>query len=242
LFGLSDRHRLLANAKTRVLRAKGLGEIFLTRRGWRRIRYTLLPPSHGVLDQRPPVSARTYRTYEEYVRHQASKLDLVQLDDYEKRLKEELADRFRSVPLRGRSVLCLGARLGAEVRAFRDLGAFAVGVDLNPGERNELVLLGDFHQLVFPDACTDVVYTNSMDHALDLSRMLQEVQRVLRPGGTLLVDAQSGAGEAPFDDWAATSWRSIDDLAKVVLDGGFELRERSWISTPWRGEFLRFSS
>jgi hypothetical protein len=39
-----------------------------------------------------------------------------------------------------------------------------------------------------------------------------------------------------------TSWRSIDDLAKVVLDARFELRERSWIPTPWRGESFLSSS
>ena len=36
-----------------------------------------------------------------------------------------------------------------EVRAFLDHGAFAVGIDLNPGRDNRYVMVGDFHQLQF---------------------------------------------------------------------------------------------
>ena len=38
--------------------------------------------------------------------------------------------------LRGATVLCVGARLGGEVRAFKSLGALAIGIDLNPGTLN----------------------------------------------------------------------------------------------------------
>ena len=49
-------------------------------------------------------------------------------------------------------MLCLGARLGTEVRALHNLGYFAIGIDLNPGVDNPYVLMGDFHKLVFPTA------------------------------------------------------------------------------------------
>jgi hypothetical protein len=44
--------------------------------------------------------------------------------------------------LAGKSILCIGARLGGEVRAFTRLGALAIGVDLNPGVRNPWSLWG----------------------------------------------------------------------------------------------------
>ena len=118
-------------------------------------------------------------------------------------------------------MLCLAARRGAEVQAFHDAGAFAVGVDLESGRNNRWVLPGDFHHLVFPDRSADAVYCNSLDHALELPRLLAEIHRVLKPGGLLLVDAQHGTDEAgAFDDWAATAWRTVDDLLAVISDAG----------------------
>ena len=48
-----------------------------------------------------------------------------------------------------RTVLCLAARIGTEVKAFLDLGCFAIGIDLNPGTDNRYVVHGDFHDLQF---------------------------------------------------------------------------------------------
>ena len=52
-------------------------------------------------------------------------------------------------PLVGSPVLCVGARLGGEVRAFQSLPEvqLAIGVDFNPGEKNPLVMYGDAHSL-----------------------------------------------------------------------------------------------
>ena len=83
----------------------------------------------------------------------------------------------------GRSVLCLGARLGGEVRAFKALGALAVGVDVEPGNGNMDVLVGDFEHLAFADASFDFAYSNVLDHVHDLRIFGSEVCRVLKPGG-----------------------------------------------------------
>ena len=81
-------------------------------------------------------------------------------------------------------VLCLGARLGGEVRAFRALGALSVGIDLNPGSNNPLVLEGDFHHIQFADETSDVIFTNVIGHAFDLRLLGNEICRVLKPTGT----------------------------------------------------------
>jgi ubiquinone/menaquinone biosynthesis C-methylase UbiE len=69
------------------------------------------------------------------------------------------------------------------VRAFRALGAMALGIDLNPGPSNPIVLEGDFHRLPFADAVFDLVYTNVLGHAFDLHALGREVCRVLKPAG-----------------------------------------------------------
>src|SRR5262249_33435190 len=81
---------------------------------------------------------REYSSYEEYVRHQQSKLGYLDLTEYDRKYRRVLGDRLQALDWLkpGTSVLCLGARQGTEVRAFHDRGCFAIGVDLNPGPDN----------------------------------------------------------------------------------------------------------
>lgn len=166
---------------------------------------------------------RRYDSYEEYVRHQASKLDGV-IDRLRENEEQEFSDfigRFSDcAPLAGmRSVLCLGARLGTEVRALHALGHFAVGIDLNPGPENPYVLPGDFHGLVFPDGSVDAVYSNALDHVFDLDRMVREVARVMRPGGVFLAEFEVGFGEGHVPgDFEATHWKDSQTLIERIRD------------------------
>lgn len=174
---------------------------------------------------------RAYNSYEAYVLHQRSKLahHLPQLTDT---LAEDLAEfrrRFAGcAPLReARTVLCLGARLGTEVRALKELGFFAVGVDLNPGADNAHVVTGDFHALAFADGSADAVYCNALDHAFDLDRLAREVARVLRPAGLFVVDMLLGfeRGYVP-GDYEATIWPDSEALVRRLCGAaGFTLLE-----------------
>ena len=74
------------------------------------------------------------------------------------------------------SMLCLGARLGGEVRAFRRLGALALGVDLEPGLNNRHVLPGDVHALQFADGVFDYAFTNILGR-----RGILEVVLIVEP-------------------------------------------------------------
>lgn len=214
--------------------------LLTTRAGLHALRYMVVPPRHGNLDKASGgMSSRRYGSYAEYVRHQRSKLALVDLREYDKQFRSDLAARLEHGDWSGKSVLCLAARIGTEVRAFHDVGAFAVGIDLNPGKQNYWVLPGDFHNLVFPKNCVDGVYCNSLDHALDLGKLLGEVRRVLKPTGILLVDAQGRGVE--LDNWTATAWQTVDDLIHAVEHAGFVLQRRGAISLPQPGEELRFN-
>lgn len=166
-------------------------------------------------------SRRAYASYEQYLAHQASKLDAA-YDRRADKAHEEVSEFSRSFESLAalaacRNVLCLGARLGAEVRALRDLGYFAVGIDLNPGTENSYVHHGDFHALAFAECSVDAVYTNALDHAFELPRVLKEVHRVLRPEGLFIADVTPGFDEGfSPGDYEATYWRSAEDLLESI--------------------------
>jgi SAM-dependent methyltransferase len=165
---------------------------------------------------------RRYGSYDDYLEHQSSKLDKIQDRRAEKDERvaiPEFVRRFRGCSaLEGAgAVLCLGARLGAEVRALHELGYFAVGIDLNPGPANPYVLHGDFHRLVFPDGSVDVVYTNALDHVWNLEDVIREVRRVLRPGGAFVADILPGFDEGfTPGEYESTHWRTIDYLVERI--------------------------
>lgn len=213
---------------------------YIQKRGWRHKEYSWEIGSDGI-------RRKKYRNYEDYVTHQKSKLEKIAhtwLPEQDARfyeaLKERLAqdDQLKS----GMSVLCLAARTGVEVRAFLDIGFFAIGIDLNPGKENKYVVTGDFHNLQFPDRLVDVVFTNSLDHALDLSKVASEVKRVLKPGGFLILEAMMGeeAGVLPRY-FEAMSWKNVDSLLRIFFDAGFREIKRSNFDFPWKGQHVVLS-
>jgi SAM-dependent methyltransferase len=193
-----------------------------------------------------PISRRIYPDYNSYVEHQKTKFSAQRskrVMAHDQTFHDALADRLTRLPheLGGRSVLCLGARQGTEVRCFIERGAFAVGIDLNPGPGNRHVVVGDFHALQFADGSIDVVYTNSLDHAFDLDRILAEVSRVLRPGGLFIVEANAADdGSASAGPYEAMAWESPGALADRIATGGFERLGSTPFALPWPGEQLRF--
>src|SRR6185503_1785705 len=94
---------------------------------------------------------RTYESYDAYLEHQKAKLETHDFGQYDDEFRRTLRERLAGLDLdwQGRTVLCLAARIGTEVKAFLDLGCFSVGIDLNPGEDNRYVVHGDFHNLQF---------------------------------------------------------------------------------------------
>ena len=180
-------------------------------------------------DQQSGLAQRKYASYDDYVKHQSSKLDRI-YDRLQAREDDDLemfVDRFKGCKaLDGaHSVLCLGARLGTEVKALHKLGHFAVGIDLNPGPDNQHVLKGDFHRIVFPDGSLDAVYCNALDHVYDLERVLGEVGRLLRPSGIFVADIIGGYEEGFYaGGYESTHWRKASEFAERLAGlSGFGL-------------------
>ena len=189
---------------------------------------------------------RMYNSYEDYQKHQSAKLnriDAADLSAYDTRYREVLRERLIKTGLlhTGMSVLCLGARIGTEVKSFIDIGCFAVGIDLNPGEDNRYTVYGDFHDIQFADASIDVVFTNSLDHAFDIKKVMNEVTRILKPGGLFIVEAIKGSEEDMLPDFYASFWWGrIDYLVRFIEDWRFNLVQRSPYEILWSGEQLCF--
>lgn len=189
---------------------------------------------------------KEYANYEEYLTHQASKLGIIKwLKTYHGEFRDVLKDRARElVGMRpGATVLCLGARTGAECEAFTQLGALAIGVDLNTGEKNKWVVTGDFHELQFADGVFDFTYTNALDHAMDLTKLLSEIRRVLKPGGVFNAEIVLGSkDEGGRDPGAYESlwWDRVESIIGAVEKGGFWSARRRGFSYPWNGVSVEF--
>jgi len=136
-------------------------------------------------------------------------------------------------------VLCLGARLGTEVKAFLDHGCFAVGIDLNPGKSYYYVLPGDFHNLQFADRSVDVVFSNSVDHVFDLEKFVKESARILKAGGLLVIEVGRGREEGGSSGfYESLHWSTIEELLSFLKNYGFGCLLRQPIDFPVGGEHL----
>ena len=116
-------------------------------------------------------------------------------------------------------IVCLGARLGTEVRAFRSLGhETAIGTDIGDYQGNDgLVIYGDFMRLsdTFEDGSIDFAYTNCFDHTSDPGEFLRGLMKALKPGGFALIDALIDQD----NDWGGYwQWHpdSVDDLTDIM--------------------------
>ncbi len=194
----------------------------------------------GIWSQDGDIVQRNYESYDAYVAHQASKLEGIRsrLNDKIEEDYQDFVRRFRGCrALKGAgNVLCLGARLGTEVRALHALGLFAVGIDLNPGSDNPHVLPGDFQAVAFPDRSVSVLYTNAMDHVFTIEQFMAEVSRLLIPGGHFVVDMVDGYEEGYMPgDFEAIAWRDKEVLMeRIAACGGLtrlEVRDLGTLRT-----------
>ena len=169
---------------------------------------------------------RKYKNYQHYLDHQREKLS-TKMEHFQGKFEHRVKNFIKrlavvSPNIPGKKVLCLAARLGEEVVAFRELGyTEAIGIDLNPGPDNEYVIEGDFHDIPFEDEQFDGIYCNCLDHARDLRKVSQECARVMKPNGLLVLDVPFAQ---PYKDhnykknikkknkYEALIWDTLDDV------------------------------
>lgn len=93
---------------------------------------------------------------------------------------------------KGEAVLEVGCNRGAMVRRMQELGAQACGVDINQEAILDGVTRGlevmDATDLRFSDALFDKVYSlHTIEHIPDPKKALEEMERVLKPGGRIVI-------------------------------------------------------
>lgn len=167
---------------------------------------------------------RIYDSYEQYAVDQGMKLQASGGEAYTDPAKHIELFRQRFLPLlenglpTGLRVLCLGARRGEEVWAWKALGFKAIGIDLNPGKNNPDVQVGDFHDLHrFDPGSFEVVYTNSFDHVYDWEKVVDEIQRVVTPCGWVILDLMYGWEEGgPSHGRDCFHWSTCAEMARLI--------------------------
>jgi len=124
--------------------------------------------------------------------------ELIEAHRYEKEWHIPAAAQFADA--RGLRVLEIGCGLGTDGAQFARAGADYTGVDLTDAavelarKRFELFgLKGEFRvadaeNLEFPNESFDVVYSHGvLHHTPDINAAVQEIHRILRPGGRAIV-------------------------------------------------------
>jgi ubiquinone/menaquinone biosynthesis C-methylase UbiE len=122
----------------------------------------------------------------------------VQADRYEQQPWQRRYFRFDS--FRGRRVLEIGVGQGTDLSQFAASGAICAGVDITENHlhlaRRNFQLRGvrvelhtsDATRLPFADGSLDCVYSFGVIHHIpEDSKVIREIFRVLRPGGTVMV-------------------------------------------------------
>jgi ubiquinone/menaquinone biosynthesis C-methylase UbiE len=98
---------------------------------------------------------------------------------------------------------------------------------------------GDFHCIQYAAGSIDLVFSNSLDHAFDMSRLIAEIQRVLTTDGLVVLEIVDGKREG-YDPgyFEACIWESVDDLVDLFVDQGFRVIRRQPITYPWSGQMV----
>lgn len=109
------------------------------------------------------------------------------------------------------------------IKAKNDLDCIVQGVDPSPGEhgvgrftedlwKERPIIHGFAEQLPFPDDSFDVVYSSHvLEHVVSEEKSLQEMKRVLKPGGVLIIGMPTAAMSwvALLSAWIFTTHISI---------------------------------
>lgn len=164
---------------------------------------------------------REYESYEDYVHIQRSKYQQDEekiKSDTERLLYPRFKKLFEIVspllPERA-NVMCIGARSGWEVKAYRDLGHNGIGIDLYPGRDNPYVVYGDAHDIAWPDGLFDLVYCNVIDHLPYMDKFLAEARRISKRDGLCLFEFGRGMRAEQCE---ALAWESADVLIEYLKE------------------------
>lgn len=139
-------------------------------------------------------------------------------------LMRRFVERLDAMP--GARVLDIGGRARSQVDRSASFGRADVTVlDILPGDNVDIV--ADAHDLsAIPEASFDAVYSVSVfEHLLMPWAVVPQINRILKPGGLLLVSTHQTLGmhDIPWDFWrfSDTAWDAL-----LNAHTGFAIEER----------------
>jgi len=132
---------------------------------------------------------------------------------------------------RGKRVLEIGVGTGSDFVQWVRAGAEAHGIDLTPRgveltrlrlEREGLfadVAVGDAENLAFPDDHFDLVYSwGVLHHTPDTSRAIEEVRRVLAPGGEARIMLYHRRSWVALQAWLRYGLLTLRSVERVLRE------------------------
>jgi ubiquinone/menaquinone biosynthesis C-methylase UbiE len=175
--------------------------------------------------------------------------------------KDALAQLSHLLPPKAR-VLDVGCAAGRDAKILKDIGFTVTGIDLaeklldiaRKSYPDITFILADMRKLPFEDESFDAVWASAVLHHITKNEMpgaLQEIRRVLVPGGVLYVHTKAGTGvlttkEAIVaDEEREFTLLTTTELDTMLTNGGYtklslELKEsRSRKGLLWLNGFYR---
>lgn len=164
-------------------------------------------------------------------------------------LTAHLTDRFLTSH-RGGKLVDVGSGRGEFLREFALLGFDACGVDRELSSEKifpEVVHLANLEtdRLPFDDDSLDIVFNKSvLEHTSNVTHLLGECRRVLRPGGVMisLVPDWKAQWSHFYDDWTHVRPFTLVGLRECLLSHGYEVvRAERFRQLPllWKRPYLR---
>lgn len=197
-----------------------------------------------------------------------------ELDAYRFEKLEYLPRIVDFAAYRGQRLLEIGCGVGTDLVRFAQGGAIVTGIDLSEtavrlarqnltlhGHPGSLLIVGDGAALPVPDRSIDVVYAHGvLQYAPDPGRIVEEIRRVLVPGGTAVfmvynrlswLPALSKVTKVPLEHQDAPVLRmySIAEFRELIRGFGriaiiperFPVRSRlhrGWKAAVYNGAFV----
>ena len=178
------------------------------------------------------------------------------------RLEPEIAGFADFASASGKRVLEIGVGLGADHQRFAESGADLCGIDLTEravehtarrfavyGLESQLSV-GNAERLGFPSESFDLVYSwGVLHHTPDTQRAINDVQRVLRPGGVARIMMYHKWSLVGFMLWTRYAllrlrpWLSLDAIYSQYLESpgtkAYSVTQARHLFRDWRNTSIR---